>query len=378
MISYGKQFIDKDDINLVSKVLTQDLITQGKYVKIFEKKIEKKFSKHACVVANGTAALHLSLRALNIKKNDLVLYSPLSFVAGANAALYCQAKVDFVDINFKDYNIDIDKLEKKIKKYFKKKTKVKVVIITDYAGQPADWKKLKQLSKKYKFSLINDNCHALGASYKGNRDYAVKYADLVTLSFHPVKVITTGEGGAVLTNNKKLAIKVKNLRSHGIIRPSHSTWEYEIEDIGYNYRINDFQCALGISQLKKIEDFVKRRKYLASLYYKKLKNNKHIILPKIINETEHSFHLFPIQVKFSKKINKKKLFQIFLKNKIRLQVHYKPTHLFTLYKKKFNFKRGDFPNAELFYKREFSLPIFYSLSPKNINKVCNLLNKHLI
>ena len=365
MIFYGKQFIDVKDIKFVTKALQDNYITQGKYVKLFEDKLSEKFSKYACVVSNGTAALHLALRAINVKKNDLVLASPITFVASTNAALYCKAKVDFVDISLEDYNIDLKLLEKKIKFYKNKKKKIKAVVVTDYAGQPADWSGLRRLADKYNFFLINDNCHALGAYYKNKLNYAAEYSDLATLSFHPVKAITTGEGGAILSNNKNYIKKIKILRSHGIIRSSHQNpWEYKINTLGYNYRINDFQCALGVSQLKKLSKFIKKRRFIAKIYLDKLKNVNQIILPKSKSNVSHSYHLFPLQIKFNKKITRKKLFKIFLKNKIVPQVHYSPVHLLNLYKKKFKFKKGMFPNAEKFYSREVSLPIFYSLKKK--------------
>lgn len=374
MIFYGKQFIDHEDIKLVTKALKDDYITQGKYVNIFEKKLSEKFSKFACVVSSGTAALHLSLRAINISEGDILLASPITFVASTNAALYCKAKIDLVDISLEDYNIDLNLLENKIKFYRKKNKKIKAVIITDYAGQPADWSELRYLANKYNFFLINDNCHALGASYKKKFNYAAYYADIVTLSFHPVKVITTGEGGAVLSNNKRLIEIVKNLRSHGIVRSNNqNTWEYKIDSLGYNYRITDFQCALGVSQLKKLTKFVKKRRFLAKIYMNRLKNTKSIILPKSKNNIYHSYHLFPLQIEFNSKFTRKKLFNAFIKNNIKPQVHYIPIHLHNLYKKKFKFKKGFFPNAELFYSREVSLPIYYSLKEKTIIKIINII-----
>ena len=201
MINYNRQHIDKDDINSVVKALKSDFLTQGMHVEKFEKKLSNTFKcKYVCAVSSGTAALHLSGMALNFKKNDYILLSPITFVASANCALYSEANVEFVDIEPEYYTIDAYKLEEKIKELKIKNKNIKAVVATDYAGQPCDWKKLKFLSKKYNFFLINDNCHALGSKYLNRSDYSTKYADIVVQSFHPVKNITSGEGGAILTN----------------------------------------------------------------------------------------------------------------------------------------------------------------------------------
>lgn len=378
MINYGKQFIDTADINAVIKVLNSSWLTQGPEVKKFENKLNIFFgSKYSCVVSNGTAALHLAGLALGWKKGDIILTSTLTFLASANCILYSGAKPELIDINESNYNIDIDKLEKKLKKISKK---VVAIVATDYAGYPCDWAKLKKIAVKYKIKLINDNCHAIGAKINKNRKYALKHADIVTQSFHPVKHITTGEGGAILSNNKKIIEKVKILRSHGVIKKkSFNPWYYEMQQLGYNYRLSDLQCALGISQLNKINKFVKRRREIANIYNKAFSNDLRFKVPAIKKNYTHSYHLYPLQIKFNNlKITKQSLFKKMLKEKINLQVHYIPLHMQPYYMKNFNFKVGSFPSAEKFYKQEVSLPIYYSLENNEVKKVIKYIKKYCI
>lgn len=385
MIKYGKQYIDKEDQKAVLSSLKSEWITQGPRVETFEKNLKKKFgAKFCCAVSNGTAALHLTGLALGWKKNDIILCSSISFLSASNAAIYSGARPDFIDISLNDYNISIEKLKKKIKFYLSKKKKIKSIVVTDFAGHPCNWTELKKLSKKYNITLVNDNCHALGASYEKNKKYAINFADVVTQSFHPVKNITTGEGGAVLTNNKKIYEKIKLLRSHGTIR-NFSTkikktkpWFYEMRELGYNYRITDLQCALGTSQLKKLDKFVKRRNEIANIYNSFFKNYKEIIIPKVSKNCIHAFHLYPLLINFEKlKIPKNILFNELKKKNVLLQVHYIPIHLQPYYRKNYKFKNGDYPVAEKFYKQEVSLPIYFSLKNKEVKYICKLLIKIL-
>ena len=383
MINYGKQFIDSNDIKAVVKVLKSDLITQGHQVEKFESALKLKFGAKFCrVLSNGTAALHLAGMALGWKKGDIILTTPISFLATANCILYSGATPDFVDINNSSYNIDTDKLANKIKKLNFRSKKVVAVIATDYAGNPCDWDALKSISKKYDVKLVNDNCHAMGASYNNDDKYAIKYADIVTHSYHPVKHITTGEGGAILTNDKIIDKKVFSLRSHGVrkdLKTKNSngcSWYYEMHDLGFNYRITDFQCALGFSQLKKLNKFLKRRREIAEIYNSKFKNKSFITVPKINKNCKHAFHLYPLRINFDQLgISKKKLFKMLNKKKINLQVHYIPIHLQPFYKKKFGFKDGDFPVAEKFYKDEVSLPMYFSLQNKQVYNTIKYLTQ---
>ena len=386
MIYYGKQYIDFADIKAVSKVLKSNFLTQGPQVSKFESKLKIFFGSRYCsAVSNGTAALHLVGLALGWKPGNIVLASTLSFLASSNCIIYAGAKPEFVDIDIFSYNIDITKLEKKIKILRKKSKKIVAIVATDYAGQPCNWKRLKEIALRYKLTLINDNCHSLGASFNKNKKYAVKYADIATHSYHPVKNITTGEGGAILTNNKKIDERVKILRSHGVVRDpklmrsNHGPWYYEMHRLGFNYRISDIQCALGISQLKKINKFIQKRKKIAKIYDKAFSNNYRFIVPKVEKNYEHSYHLYPLQINFNLlKISKRELFNKMKKKNINLQVHYIPIHLQPYYKKNFGFKSGDFPIAENFYQKEVSLPIYFSLKSKEVFKVIKYIKQFCI
>ena len=372
MISYGRQFIDKDDIKSVINVLKSDYLTQGPSVKKFEKQINHLFgSKHSLAVSNGTSALYLAGKAIGWNKKSHILTSPLTFVAGANAAELLGATVKFIDIDPVTYCIDTIALENYLKI---SKKKITSVIATDFAGHVCDWKKLKYLSKKYHFTLINDNCHAVGAEYFGSHKYAVKYADICCLSFHPVKHFTTGEGGAIFTDKSYLYKKILTTREHGILRKKY-WWDYDIIEPSLNFRMSELQAALGVSQIKKIFKFIKFRRKVAKIYDDELKNINMLKIPKKIN-CKHSYHLYPILIDFKKlKKTKKKLFQIFLKNNIKLQVHYKPTHLFSYYSKKY---KNKLKFAEIFFKEEVSLPIFFNLKKKDIKKVIKILKNFIL
>ena len=382
MISYGRQYIDQKDIKAVSSVLKSNWLTQGPQVEKFEKGIQNFLgAKYACAVNNGTAALHLACLALKIKENDLVLTTPITFLSSVNSILYVKAKPIFIDIDKDTYCIDIDKMEKKIINLKNKNKRIKAAIITDYAGQPCDWKKISALAKKYNFLTINDNCHSFGSKYYDKKNYAAKYADIATYSFHPVKTITTGEGGCVVTNNKKINETLRVLRNHGVVRnkkidKKKGVWFYEMIELGFNYRLSDIQSALGTSQLKKINFFLKKRKEIANFYNKFFINRKIFQVPKVSNFCEHSYHLYPLQINFkSLKIDKKTFFKKMLEKGIKLQVHYIPIYKQKYYKKIFNFKDKNFPVSENFYKNIVSIPIFPSLTKNNLKLITkNKLN----
>jgi len=374
LINYGKQSLDFKDIKEVIKVLKTDFITQGNKINEFEKKLTKKFgSKYCTVVSSGTSALHLAGLALNWKKGDIVLTSPISFLASANCILYSKATPDFADIDEKTFTLDPNKVETKIKYYKKKGKKIKSIIGVDYAGHPCDWESLRYLSNKFNISLINDNCHALGSSYKDDFKYAAKYSDIAIQSYHPVKAITTGEGGSILTNDKKIDSFVKIYRNHGIEKNEKLTltkglWYYEMNKLGYNYRITDFQCALGISQLSKLDTFIKKRNLKAIRYNKIFKNNEKFITPFVSKNVNHSYHIYPLKINFVKtKTNKKKLFINMKKAGINLMVHYIPIHLQPFYRKNFKYKLGDFNVSEKFYQDQCSLPIYPNLNDRQQN-----------
>ena len=377
IINYGSHYLDNNDIKSVIKQLKSPNITQGNTIEKFEEALKKKLKAKYCVTtSSGTGSLHLISLSYNWKKGDIIFTTPNSFVATSNCILYSGATPVFIDICKKSYNIDTKKLEKKLKSYKKNQRKnLKAVIATDFAGNPNNWKKLKEISLKYNVKLINDNCHALGASYYGS-NYAAKYADCINLSFHAVKNITTGEGGAILTNDYSIYKKAKLLRTHGIDKSNNKKeiWFYDMKKLGFNYRITDIQCALGLSQLKKLKKFINKRRQIARIYDKAFSNDKRFIIPPINEKSKHAYHLYPLQIKFEKlKIKKKDFFKRLLRNKIKLQVHYIPIHFHSYYKKKFGYKIGSFPITESFYKREVSLPIYFSLSLKQVRKIIQLI-----
>ena len=385
MLKYSKQFIDQKDIKEVTKVLQSDYLTQGPKIEEFEKKISKKLnSKYAVVVNSATSALHISCLALNLKKNDILWTVPNTFVASANCGLYCDAKVDFVDIDINNFNISIAKLQKKLHIASKNNSLPQIIVPVDFAGNPYDHKSLKKLSKKYKFKILEDASHAFGSKI-GKKFLSPNLgSDIVVFSFHPVKPFTTAEGGVALTNDKKVYEKLKMFRNHGIIRDKsalknkkYSTWYFEQKDLGFNYRMNDLQAALGISQLKKINNFnIKRNKnakyYLSNLNYKSLK------FQSVDKNSFSTYHLFVALFPNKKKIinNYDVIFREFIKNGVNVQLHYQPVHLHPYYKK-LGFKKGSFPVSENYAKRAFSLPNYYLLSKSDKNRVIRVLVKIL-
>jgi UDP-4-amino-4,6-dideoxy-N-acetyl-beta-L-altrosamine transaminase len=376
-LSYGKQSIDEDDINAVVEVLRSDWLTQGPNVAAFENALSQKLNAgFTSAVTNGTAGLHLIALALGWQKGDIIITTPITFLASANCIAYVGATPDFVDIDPRSYTIDVAKLEEKLRAFKSEGRKVKAVVAVDYAGHPCDWDTLAKLSLEYGFQLVNDNCHALGATYNGDIGYAAQYADAVNMSFHPVKHITTGEGGAVATNNKEIDAKIKLLRSHGmtkdeqLLEKNDGPWYYEMIELGYNYRITDFQCALGLSQLKKLDDFIAKRREIAAMYDSFFKNDERFIIPENVGNVGHAYHLYPLQINFEKIGRTKK--EVFLKlreKNILCQIHYVPVHTQPFYKKNYGFKEGDFPVAEEFYAREISIPMYPALEMEEIEYI---------
>ncbi|HRE40717.1 MAG TPA: UDP-4-amino-4,6-dideoxy-N-acetyl-beta-L-altrosamine transaminase [Ignavibacteria bacterium] len=384
-ISYGKQCIDESDINEVVRVLKSDWLTQGPEVSNFENNLCKYFgSTNSVAVSNGTASLHLIAKASGWNVNDVIITSPISFLASINCAIYCGAVPEFADIDSKTYTIDPVKLEEKIFSLKKSGKNVKAVVAVDFAGNVCDWKFLKSLSEKYDFKLVNDFCHALGAEYYNDKQYAVKFAETVNMSFHPVKHITTGEGGAVLTDNTELAEKIKLLRTHGmtkdanLLEENHGSWYYEMIDLGFNYRITDFQCALGSNQLKKLDGYLINRRKIASAYDEAFSNIENITIPFVRPEVKHAYHLYPLLINFEKfNISRKELFEKLSGKNIFCQVHYIPIHLQPYYKNNYGFKKNDFPIAEDFYSKEISLPVYPTLTDSEVNYVIESLKSVL-
>ena len=382
MIRYSRQLISSSDIKTVNQVLKSDFLTQGPKSILFEKKLSSKFNvKYSTSCNSATSALHLACLALGVKKGDHVWTCTNSFVASASCALHCGAKIDLVDINSETYNLDINSLLKKLKIAYKKKKLPKVVIPVHFAGLPCEMREIHKLSKKYKFKIIEDASHAVGAKYYGSKIGSCKYSDITIFSFHPVKIMTTAEGGAALTNSKELDFKLKFYRSHGITKErkflnkrNKANWYYECKDLGFNYRLNDIQSALGISQLKKVNKWLLYRNKLAKNYQKKLKNLP-IEFFSSKKEFYSSYHLFIIQILKNKKgLTRDNLFKYLHKKNIQTNVHYIPIHTHPFYKK-LGFKSKNFPNAEHYYKNCLSLPMHVALKFSDQNKVINLIKK---
>ncbi len=373
---YSRQYLDNKDISSVIKTLKSDVITRGNKVIEFENKVSKFCkAKYAVAVNSATSALHISCLALGVKKDDLVWTVPNTFAATANAAMYCGAKVDFVDIEWETGNMDLNKLENKLKNSNKKP---KIIIPVHFSGQPTDQEKIFKLSRKYKFKILEDASHSIGARRNDNKVGNCKWSDITIFSFHPVKIITTGEGGMALSNNKKLFEKLKLFRNHGVTREpilmkkkNNSKWYYEQIELGYNYWISDINACLGISQLKKINKFIKKRNEIAKIYNHNLQNLP-IYLPKIKKGNLSTFHLYVIKLKNNNVKYYNNIFSKLLKKGIDVNLHYLPVHLHPYYKK-LGFKSGDYPVSEKHAKSAISLPIYFDLNKKQLSHIIKTL-----
>jgi len=378
-INYSKHNISKKDIKSVIKVLKSDFLTQGPSVKFFEKKIKKIVSaKYAFAVNSATSGLHVACMSIGISKNDVVWTSPNSFVASSNCALYCGAKIDFVDIDLKNYSLCPIKLENKLKST-KKKNLPKAIVLVHFAGYATDLERIKRLSKKYNFKIIEDASHALGGKYKNSYIGNCQFSDVCVFSFHPVKSITTGEGGLITTNSKKISAKINLFRNHGINRDKkfllNKTLKinhYEQIELGFNYRMSDIEAALGISQANRLTKFIHKRMSVAKFYDKELIN---LPIQKPIFSKDSSWHLYVILLKNNS--IRKKLFEFLKKNKINCQIHYIPIHIHPYYKK-IGFKKKDFPNSVEYYERCLSLPIFFDLKFSAQKKIISLIKKFFL
>ena len=381
MIPYSTQNISTSDIKFVSNTLKADFLTQGPEIGKFEEEIcEISKAKYSLAVNSATSALHLACLSLGLGPGDYFWTSPNSFVSSANCGLMCGAKVDFVDINPKTYNMSTQALESKLIEAEKVGRLPKVVIPVHFAGQSCDMKKINELSKKYKFKIIEDASHALGASYMGYQVGSCKYSDISVFSFHAVKIITTGEGGSITTQSKEIFEKIKLLRSHGITRDFETgkaldePWVYKQQCLGYNYRITDFQASLGISQLSRLEKLQSKRLQIFELYQSNL-NNLPVIFPYQDPKCKSSFHLYPLQIDInSTSRGRLEIFNLLRKKGIGVNVHYIPIHTQPFYRE-MGFKEGDYPNAENYYARAISLPIFPNLTLDQQKKVIKDLHE---
>ncbi len=366
-IPYGKQYIDNKDIASVGKTLKNEKITTGKEVINFEKKLSFYLgSKYTLTCNNGTSALFLAFKSINLKKNDIVIMPSINFISSYNVAKILGAKVYLADIDFYTGQMTPKNVEDCCKKFNLKK--IKAIVVMYMGGYPYNADKFVKFKKKYKSYIIEDACHAFGSHYYSNNNkYLIgscKHSDIATFSFHPVKSITTGEGGAVTTNSKKIFNKLKLLRSLGIFREKKNHWSYDIVHNTLNFRLTDFQCSLGISQLKKINKFLTYRKKISDIYDKKLNKIPNLIITKQNENYCSSNHLYIIKLKINDKKIKTKFINYMLKNRVTLQYHYIPINKF----KVFNDRFLDF-NAKKYYNQAISLPIYYKLPQKKINYI---------
>jgi perosamine synthetase len=375
-ISYGFHHIDDDDIEAVVDILKKGHITQGQTVEDFGQALaDYAGAKYGVAVSSGTAALHLSVAALGIEPGDEVITTPMTFCATANAALYQGAEVKFVDIDEKTLNIDPNLIEIQITE------RTKAIMPVDFRGHPANLPEIKEIADKHNLKIIEDGSHSIGSSYThdGKKHFCGDgtHADLCTYSFHPVKHITTGEGGAVLTNNSDLYRQVFMLRKHGIDRREEmfsakeriGSWIYDMESLGFNYRITDFQAALGLSQLKKIDKIKRRRREIVAYYNTHFSEIDELILPYEETGMDSNFHLYILQVKENSRFDRYDLYNYLRNGDYIPMIHYIPVHLLSYYRKRYGHKRGNYPIAENYYDRTISIPLYPSLTDGEVMKV---------
>ncbi len=384
MIPYGRQDISEADINSVIDVLRSDFLTQGSQVPAFEQRVANYCrAERAVAVNSATSALHIACLALGLTSGDWLWTTPNTFVASANCGLYCGAKVDFVDVDKDTYNLCDKALEEKLKKAREKNRVPKIVIPVHFAGQCCNMKRIHELSQEYGFKIIEDASHAIGGKYLGHPIGGCQYSDITVFSFHPVKIITTAEGGLATTNQHALAEKMQLSRSHGVTRnPDQMTsldgsWYYEQIDLGLNYRMTELQAALGISQMSRLDKFVSKRHELRQRYDSLLKELP-VIIPFQYNDSYSALHLYPIQLKLDELTQSRaQIFDKLRENNIGVNVHYIPVHTHPFYKK-MGFDYGDFPNAELYYNRAISIPIYQTLEIHMQDEVIDVLKWALV
>ena len=385
MIPYGKQDIRQEDIDAVVEVLKSDFITQGPQIPKFEKAIaEKVLAKHAIAVNSATSALHIACLALDLNQGDYLWTTPLTFVASANCGRYCGAIVDFVDIDPRTFNICPSELSKKLLKAKQNKCLPKILIVTHLCGQPCNMERINSIAKEYSIRIIEDASHAIGGRYKDDYIGNCKYSDITVFSFHPVKIITTAEGGIAMTNSDLLASKMNLYRSHGITRDPElmskdmdGPWYYQQIALGFNYRITDLQAALGYSQLSRLDEYVEKRHLLADRYDNLLKELP-IRTPWRHEDSYSAFHLYVIRIDLNNTIHsRKEIFEELRGMDVGVNLHYIPVHLHPYYAE-MGFQYGDFPEAESYYSDAISIPIYPTLTEEDQNHVIKSIKKALI
>lgn len=381
MIPYGRQDISQSDIDAVVEVLRSDYLTQGPMVPRFEEAVAQYCgAQHAIAVNSATSALHIACLALELSPGDWMWTSPNTFVASANCAIYCGAKVDFVDIDPCTYNMSVERLKAKLEQAEKEGRLPKVVMLVHFAGQPCDMPAIHMLSQQYGFKIIEDASHAIGASYTNIKVGSCTHSHITVFSFHPVKIITTGEGGMAMTNDPALASRMHRLRTHGITkdeklmlsRPASEIWNYQQIEIGFNYRMTDIEAALGLSQIRRLDEFLTRRHEIAERYDVELKSLP-ITTPHQAPDMFTSYHLYPIRINQTVSgETQRRVYDTLLQNGVSANVHYIPVHRQPYYES-LGFKAGDFPEAECFHREVISIPMHSALETEQQEAVINAL-----
>lgn len=385
MIPYGCQDVNEDDINAVVEILKSDFLTQGPILPNFEQEVAKYVDARFGVASNSaTSSLHLACLALGVGSGDRVWTSPITFVASANAAIYCGASIDFVDIDPRTYNMCPERLEAKLRQADKVGRLPKVVIPVHLAGQSCDMERIYALSQEYGFSIVEDASHAIGGSYKDDKVGSCRYSNITVFSFHPVKIITSGEGGMALTNCSDLASKMARLRSHGVTRTPvemdkapDGPWYYQQIDLGFNYRLTDIQAALGLSQIRRLDEFVSKRRDRADRY-SDLLSDRPITIPYQHPDTHSAYHLYIIGLQDMPRpaTYRREVFERFRTSGIGVNVHYIPVYHHPFYKK-MGFRPDDFPEAEAYYARSITIPLFPGLTDKQQDFIVKVLDTPL-
>jgi UDP-4-amino-4,6-dideoxy-N-acetyl-beta-L-altrosamine transaminase len=381
MIPYGRQDIAEQDIQAVVDVLRSDFLTQGPTVQAFENSVAMYCgAQHAVAVNSATSALHIACLALGVGRGDVVWTSPITFVASANCVLYCGAEIDFVDIDERTYNMSVDRLAEKLVLAENTGKLPKVVIPVHLCGQSCDMQGIHALAQRYGFRIIEDASHAIGGKYRGNAIGNCRYSDITIFSFHPVKIITTAEGGMAMTNDAKLAKRMKLLRSHGITRDADEmthepdgAWYYQQIELGYNYRMTELQAALGLSQMQRLDEFVRKRHAIAKRYDEALADLP-ITLPCQLPDNYSAYHLYPICVPSN---SRRAVFDALRAAGIGVNVHYIPVHTQPYYHK-LGFKSGNFPAAEAYYRETISIPMFHLLSNEQQELVIAAIKEQVV
>lgn len=385
MIPYGAQDITQDDVDAVLEVLGSDFLTQGPKVPLFEQALkDKTHASYALAVNSATSALHIACLALGLSKGDWLWTSPITFVASSNCALYCGATVDFVDIDPATNNMSVEALEEKLLQAKLSDRLPKIVVPVHLCGASCDMKAIHELSKEYGFRIIEDASHAIGGLYKNQPVGSCKFSDITVFSFHPVKIITTAEGGAATTNDESLARKMELLRSHGITRDRSlmskkpdGGWYYEQIALGFNYRLTDLQAALGISQLRRLEYMVERR-HLVSEYYSEHLTGIPVTTPQVSGDVYSALHLYVIRLDVKRTLKSHGvIFQELRDRGVGVNLHYIPVYRQPFYKK-MGFKHENFPNAEAYYREAISIPMFPTLTKSDQSKVIGTLKSVVV